>query len=208
MNYGLDVVNIDIHVVFWNINGRTHLLKTEYISQWIKSKFDLCFLSETHFTKGQLFDLLPYISYHNAYSNIYDKHPRGGISCFVNPNLFQYIVDVNCDTPENIVVTFKGGHKIFGCYIPPVDSMYFSEDNFAALPNHFHPIDSEAIILGGGDLNCRVGDITQNVPFYDCLYRKNPDREVNSHGRTLKRICRSYNCFLLILAVEDGGRKK
>ena len=55
---------------------------------------------------------------------------------------------------------------------------------------------NNCIVIGGGDMNCRVGDVTQVLPS-NCKYRKNPDSVTNSHGRSLRKICSAYGAFIL-----------
>ena len=111
--------------------------------------------------------------------------------------LLQYVTEVSTDAVETIVVTFRGGHKIFGSYIPPVDSIYYDDTSFTSIPNIFRHDDQRHVIIGGGDLNSRVGDVKQKLPVLDAKYRPNVDTHVNTHGRSLKRICNSFNCFIL-----------
>ena len=63
------------------------------------------------------------------------------------------------------------------------------------IPNFFTPINSECIVIGGGDLNSRVYDTIKppNLGFY----RNNPDNKTNSNGRFLARLCQSYNIYVL-----------
>ena len=70
-------------ILFWNINGRARLLRSDFINNWLISNCDILFLSETHFTKGQQFDIENFYAKHNPFSTVDDKYPRGGISCFV-----------------------------------------------------------------------------------------------------------------------------
>ena len=86
-----------------------------------------------------------------------------------------------------MTINLRGGHIIFSNYIPPEDSIYFKEDQFTNFPSLFNT-NSSSIVIGGGDINCRVGDISQNLPL-NCHYRKNPDLVKNKHGKTLLRIC-------------------
>ena len=63
----------------------------------------------------------------------------------------------------------------------------------------FYPKDSEKLIIGGGgggDLNARVGNISQKLPA-NCSYRKNIDNVINDHGKILRDICSSFNCYVL-----------
>ena len=58
-------------------------------------------------------------------------------------------------------------------------------------------VNSSHIIIGGGDLNARVGNITQKLPFTNCKYRENADVTVNDYGRILRRICLSGKCYVI-----------
>ena len=49
--------NIDVRIMFWNINGFTELLKSTDVSDWLYKNFDICFVSETHMTKGEKMDI-------------------------------------------------------------------------------------------------------------------------------------------------------
>ena len=59
------------------------------------------------------------------------------------------------------------------------------------------PVNSSHIIIGGGDLNARVGNITQKLPFTNCKYRENADGTVNDYGRILRKICLSAKCYVI-----------
>ena len=94
-----------------------------------------------------------------------------------------------------IIVELIGGHKLFSNYIVPVDSPFADISEFSKVANMFCP-KNKCTVIGGGDLNARVGDIAQKLPT-NCSYRKNVDREVNEHGKTLQEICKSYKCYIL-----------
>ena len=117
------------------------------------------------------------------------------------PGLPTEVGQVDITHTNHIVVTLKGGHRIFGSYIPPSESIYFSEEFLWDIPFFFTPKDSNKMILGGGDLNSRVGDLRNKNT---CVYKKNPDRETNSNGRSLKQICNKYNIRTLNNLSIDG----
>ena len=52
------------------------------------------------------------------------------------------------------------------------------------------------IVIGGGDINCRIGNLLQKSRG-KYKYRDNPDTETNSHGVFLVDICNSLKCFPL-----------
>ena len=64
-------------------------------------------------------------------------------------------------------------------------------------------VDKKNVLMGGGDLNARVGDVVLKLPKRKYFYRPNPDTVVNSHGIEITRICKSYNCILLNNLTKD-----
>ena len=62
-------------------------LKTDFIRNWLLNNFDICFITETHMTKGEAFNLELFLSFHNAYSEPSSDHPRGGISSGLSQSL-------------------------------------------------------------------------------------------------------------------------
>ena len=205
-------------ICFWNINGRTHFLTTDFVIEWIQTNFDIIFVTETHFIKGTRFSVPCFTSYHNPLSDHTDRKPQGGISCFIRTSILDCITEVNKNISETIVIQFVGGHRVFGNYIVPMSSPYFVDGMFSCVANQFCPKNVKWVVIGGGDLNARVGDIKQKLPSY-CSYRQNEDECVNESGITLRSICASYNCFVInnmsIGAVvcdgdftfEKGGRR-
>ena len=183
-------------VCFWNINGRTHFLQTDPVIAWVQTNFDIIFVTETHFIKGTRFSVPCFTPYHNPLSGHTDRKPHGGISCFIRTSILHHITDVDKKTPETIVVHFIGGHRLFSNYIVPNSSPYFADGVFSRVANQFSHKNSDSVIVGGGDLNARVGDIKQKLPLY-CSYRQNVDEFVNDSGRTVRSICESYNCFVI-----------
>ena len=180
--------------------------------------FDIIFITETHFIKGTRFSVPLFTSYHNPLSDHLDRKPHGGISCFIRSSILPLVVDVNKNLSETIVVEMFGGHRVFGNYIVPSSSPYFDDSAFSNVANQFLPRDSKLVVIGGGDVNARVGDIKQKLPI-NCSYTKNVDDFVNDSGKTIHSICSSYKCFVVNnmkigsvtchgnFTFEKGGRK-
>ena len=116
------------------------------------------------------------------------------------------IKHVNKRIPENIIIEIIGGHKVFGSYITPTDSPYGDETDFSNISNVFYPVNSNYVTIGGGDLNARVGDIAQRLPFDNCKYRVNIDNTINDYGRILRKLCKSSKCY--VINNLDIGTKK
>ena len=188
---------ISVRILFWNIMGRMNFIKTEYPLQWLKNNFDVLFISETHLTKGQQFHLDGFKDYHNSYSEYDAKKPRGGISCFIKHEFVHRVNEVQRDSEDNVTIIWKGGNKTFGSYIPPDNSPYFDPVMFCHLANNFTPIDNEHIVIGGGDINSRIGNKHLHIPFSGSYYNHNVDEVVNSHGREIRKLCRSYNSYVV-----------
>ena len=88
-------------VCFWNINGRTHLLRSDFIVNWMIKNFDIVFISETHLTKGQKFEIKDFKAVHNPYSSVDDLKARGGVSCFIEVSYMKHIACVDTSVSEN-----------------------------------------------------------------------------------------------------------
>ena len=152
----------------------------------------MCFITETCLTKGKKIEIKDFRCFNFPYSDYNDKKPRGGSMCYISNSFMKYVSNVDGSNPDNIVVMLHGGHKIFSCYIPPSDSRFFQEEQFTVIPNLFKLSNKEEVIIGGGDLNCRIGDTKQKLNLTNSYYYNNPDNVVNSHGRVLNQLCKSF----------------
>ena len=159
----------------------------------MQTNFDIIFVTETHLIKGSRFCLPGFISFHNSRSTSDDKKPHGGVSCFLKKSIYHNVRKITKNISEMIIVELIDGHKLFSNYIAPIDSPYSDISAFSKVANMFIPKDSAHVVIGGGDLNARVGDISQKLPL-NCIYRENVDSNVNEHGKILRNICNSYNC--------------
>ena len=109
----------------------------------------------------------------------------------------KFVNKVYHEYESHILVLLKGGHRIFGSYVPPSDSPYYSDKYFNYLSSFLTPADSTFSVMGGGDLNSRVGVVSHLPPINGSYYRRNPDETINSHGRMLKKICKVYNFYII-----------
>ena len=189
--------NVNIRLLFWNINGFKEMIKSPEVSGWLNKNFDVCFLSETHMTKGEDFSIENFKCTNNPFSDVLMNKPRGGLTCLIKYAYMQHVTKIEKETPDNIIVRFRGGHTILGSYIPPIDSIYYKETCFTSIPNVFSSCKNSSVVICGGDLNSRVGNITQSIPLLSAKYRENVDTVTNAHGRLLRKICNSYNCFVV-----------
>ena len=121
---------------------------------------DICFVSETHLKPEQKFEVSPFITVNNAYTG-HSKKPRGGISCIVRASCKQFVSKIDKSQDDVITVTLVGGHRVTSNYIPPVDSCYFKDTMFRIIANEYEPECKEKVVLTGGDINSRVGNLIQ-----------------------------------------------
>ena len=89
-----------VKIAFWNVNGRFDFLNTTYINNWLTKNFDICFISETHLTKGQKVNVTNFNCKHNSFSNVEDPKPRGGISVLVSSNHSKFIEKIDISQPD------------------------------------------------------------------------------------------------------------
>ena len=158
-----------------------HLLHCKFIQNWFRLNFDIIFISETHLTKGQYFEIPDFVARHNPYPTVDDAKSHGGVCCLIAPRYLCHIKVIVCDIPENIIINFKSGDSVFGTYIPPSDSRYFEATDFSNISNVFVPINQDRIILGGGDMNGRVSDVKYTLPAGYMSYLPNVDAIENEH---------------------------
>ena len=135
----------------------------------------------------------PFITINNPFSGSLKK-PRGGVSCLIRLTCMEFVKDIDKSQSDLITLTLIGDHRIFGNYIPPADSIYFKDEMFTLIVNQFLPLKQNLVALGAGDINCRIVNAVRK-PSPDSNYRDNPDKEINSHGKFLVEISKSFKCF-------------
>ena len=143
-----------------------------------------------------MFNISNYKAYHNSISDVNDGKPRWGVSCFISQEILPYVLNVDRSFDNHILIILKGGHRIFGSYIPPLDSLYYDEEYYHAIPCFLSPVNNDSVFIGGGDMNSRVGN-SQSQQVIGATYRANPDTFINTHGRLLKKICKNTNSLVL-----------
>ena len=94
-----------------------------------------------------------------------------------------------------------------GLYIPPISSPYFDDEIFEIFENHIEKFSRHGNIMILGDLNARTGFESDFVTkdgkkfitndcselSFDVDQRNNFDDNVNSHGKRLLDLCRSFD---------------
>ena len=109
----------------------------------------------------------------------------------------QYVDEIDAESIGHILIRFKNGDIVFSSYVTPQDSPYHDPMDFCNIANAFVPIDNPKIVLGGGDLNGRIGDLARTVSPSNGSYRDNCDEVVNDHGKEIINICQTFSCYVL-----------
>lgn len=97
---------------------------------------------------------------------------------------------------------------VFGaCYIAPPDSAFFDPAAFSNIQENCVG-GQDVLILG--DLNARLGDLSSYAARHLYSHTANPDPHVNSNGRQLGNLCKSYsmvpvNHLVCQYVTCDGG---
>ena len=116
-------------ILSWNINGvKTKLEKT--VVQNLFYNYDLISLNEV---KTPLPVSLP--GYVTFASNARGSPERGGTVLFIKNHLSKCITNVDTSIEDQIwlQLSIAPRHQFGFCYIPPVDSQYYSHESFSAI---------------------------------------------------------------------------
>ena len=98
------------------------------------------------------------------------------------------ITSCNKSYPDTILLYLSNNNIIYGAYIPPNDSSYFS-DQFEQLEAVTRQ-NNNCKLLIVGDLNSRLGDLRIMNKF---SYTNNPDSITNRHGQKLINLIQKHN---------------
>ena len=156
---------------------------------------DIALITETKLIKDNTLMMDGYVWYGNNRQCRSKKMTcgSGGVGIFVKCELLQeydvYVVDIQFDGVLIITLTdkFSGLKLTTGvCYLPPERSKYGR--NSLALFHHllgelYNVIDSDLIVFGG-DLNARIGQMQDTIPEVDDIRPRTVlDKTKNSHGQ-------------------------
>ena len=126
---------------------------------------------------------------------------RGGVVFLIKSYLWDKLVRVDVSEEDQIwlELSFWPGILFGGCYIPPSDSMYYSDQSFAYMQSRCIYNGTQQYFVVG-DFNDRLGSAVMTLPKDDphLIYRpvdnvKNP----NASGRRLLGLCK--DCDLLVV---------
>ena len=116
--------------------------------------------------------------------------------------LIQFIqcIDVNIMDQVWVKFTFLPDLWIGGCYIPPSDSPYFTENSFSAIQERLMDQTHGAIVLG--DFNARLGQAVNCLlegVNNDWKYNNIHDNiaRPNTNGVKLLQLCSDLNCLII-----------
>ena len=188
------------NILSWNIHG----IKRKFQADEVKTLFasyDILVITETHLN---ILSKCPKDFMLLARSKpIQSATPRGGVAIYKNiSSEFDVVVISQHDFNDCIVFKITPIEVIcVAMYIPPSNTKFFTTEymeNVQLLLSNFKTTPTCLI----GDLNTRFGQPPQLNE--DISYKTNPDQDLNSNGRTLKRILKEEKSFHLLNGLQYG----
>ena len=117
---GSSINTVFLKVLYWNIlKGDRDFLKDDYFFSWLR-QFNLVFISETHSTKEQKFDLEGYKSYHNSFLEVNSRKPCSGVGVFIQSSIQDYVLNVDHSNYTNHVIVTLSVKGVWGVVQPPL----------------------------------------------------------------------------------------
>ena len=186
---------------FWNVNGIRNKLESRNVLQWLL-KHDIIFLSETK-TNCDF-----HVPGFNVIIGKMKSPNRGGVALLVRNALSDKISFVDVSYSEQIWAKFSFLPQVIfgGCYVPPSDSIYYSDEDFAHIQSKCIQYgDMRCVLLGdfNAKFGCAVNELVNNEPtlrYLPC----DPNRRGNSNGSKLLNICRDSG-ILLVNNIQYGN---
>ena len=140
----------------------------------------------------------------------------GGVMIFVKNSIAAYVSVqkssknfIWCQIDKRLTGT-ENDILFCGAYIPPFNSKYFSPEIFEELENDMATFRSKGSVLLSGDFNSRTGKYEDFIPYDEdnLLHysmenvfvpnkRRNYDNAVNSHGKHLLQMCKTFDLHIL-----------
>ena len=141
------------------------------------NSYDVIWISEVNSSiNGHLAGFKPYRN-----SCRYDNH--GGVCLYVKNWLVDYVDYVQYDKDDTIWLVLKGNKNLlFGrYYIPPSDSLYFKEEQFASLQTKLKEVSGRRFIVMG-DFNAKLGSLVELAKKHSELNYENHFVQGHNHN--------------------------
>ena len=127
------------------------------------------------------------------------------VAVLISNAIWRYVRDV--DTRRDQVwfrLDCVPNWKLGACYVPPVDSLYFSPQSFADIQEQASSNDRMLLL---GDFNSRMSNLhVFNDEARSVKYENNVDSGGNVHGRELTSICKWSDLYPLNHFIYKGKR--
>ena len=117
---------------------------------------------------------------------------RGGVAFLIRNYLYSRLATVDLSVEEQIWIKFDFMSDVLfgGCYIAPINSVYYSESDMAMIQSKCIEHNSSKYIFFG-DLNSKCGgkisDLIKNIP--NCSYSIPYNSKADKGGNQLRGIC-------------------
>ena len=126
---------------------------------------------------------------YKLYRNTIKYNNHGGIALFIKDASTKYNNTIEFCGDDGIYVSFSHIPNIIfsGWYVPPSDSLYYTNDVFASLSSKIHGENRSIIIFG--DFNAKIRNYNEILQSDSMYNYKFSDETRNSNGDLLKSIC-------------------
>jgi len=151
----------------WNVNGLKNIVNEQGFLNTVK-KYDIIGLCETWTTNTSEIDIKGYKKFHVPSISKKRGRKSGGIVVYVNNNLCK---GITCTKKDNNLIWMKLHSSYFGwrddihlavVYCPPKGSPH-NDDQLENLQHNITELSKNSKILIMGDLNARVGEMSDYI---------------------------------------------
>ena len=189
-----------IAICSWNING----IKEKFLSNDVKNLFinlDILVISETHF--GVRHKTPENFKFVTRSKPLNIKNLRGGVIVYKKTDSTLKL-NVLCDSLNDLLIVEVEGSSlvIIAIYIPPGNSIYYSDTYFDNLNLIISSFIKYRTVLVIGDINARIAN---RFPTKGIKYKMNPDTIINAHGGRLINILKEHEIFVMN-GIEDRNK--
>ena len=189
-----------ITICSWNING----VKEKFLSSDVTNLFsshDILIISESHF--GVRHKTPKNFEFVTRSKPLNYKNLRGGVIVYKKADSALKL-NVLCDNLDDLVIVELDGSSliIIAIYIPPGNSIYYSDKYFDQLNLVISSFIKYRTILVVGDINARIAN---RFPTKGINYKMNPDTVINAHGGRLMNILKEHD-ILVINGIDDRNK--
>ena len=193
MNIDTCVLSKKIEIFYWNINGVKNKFLSNDVTNMIHGKGLIC-LAETHFNIRTKCPTGFYLV--DRSEPIASKKPRGGVAIYVNMKTNIKLKPLKMNLKDCVIAEIVDSNIIIAVmYLPPTNSLYYSDEYFDSLSVIFDTFGKSRSIVLFGDFNARIANTFPKRKFH---YKENPDKIINQNGKKLINLLLNHPNMIIV----------